>query len=430
MIGGVDFASSQFNRAWQAQRQPGSSFKVFVYTTAIAEGVPPTRILDDAPVTFRIPGSKDWTPRNYDRTFSGPVTLRRALEKSINVPAARMLAELGPQRVIETAKAMGIDSPLQPHLSLALGSADVTPLEMATAFASLANGGLRVQPMSILKVTDARGKLLEDHRPRRQVALSAAVAYVMTDLLKGVIAQGTGTAARIGRPAAGKTGTTDDYRNAWFIGYTPFLSTAVWVGNDDNSKMNRVVGGTVPAGIWAQFMKVATASDPPDDWRVPDGVVVATVCPGTWQLATVDCPNPRREVFTQQSAPRTYDLTPRADGNTESANGAPALPLNVSFPLDGAILRPPFAIEGSTAPGAMVTIEIIAQGAGGGARAGEAAMQANTDGRFAFEFRPREYQTGTTYVISVSAVGLNGAKASRRVTVSGEPPRQEPGPGR
>ena len=417
MIGGVDFTSSQFNRAWQARRQPGSAFKVFVYTTAIAEGVPPTRILDDAPVTFKIRGAADWTPKNYDGTFSGPVTLRRALEKSINVPATRMIYELGPQKVAETARAMGIESPLEPHLSLALGSADVTPLEMANAFATLASGGLRVQPLSILKVTDAKGKVLEEHRPHRQVGLPPEVAYVMTDLLKGVIERGTGAAANIGKPAAGKTGTTDDYRNAWFIGYTPHLVAAVWVGNDDNTPMNRVVGGMIPAEIWKAFMQVATANDQPDDWTPPEGVVITTVCAGTWQLATHDCPNPRREVFTRASAPTRYDLTTTARPETGSTEGTP-LSLTITSPADGSLRTPPFVIEGATAHGAMVTIIVMAEGVGGGVRAAEVAMQTNPTGRFSYEFRPTQRSAGARYVITVSAVGLNGAKASRTITVT------------
>ncbi|MDR7543234.1 MAG: penicillin-binding protein 1A [Armatimonadota bacterium] len=419
MIGGVDFAASQFNRAWQARRQPGSAFKVFVYTTAIAEGIPPTRILDDSPVTYRIAGARDWSPKNYDGKFSGPVTLRRAVERSINVPAARMTYELGPQKVAETARAMGIESPLAPHLSLALGSADVTPLEMATAFATLANGGLRVRPLSVVKVVDARGKVLEDHRPHRQVGIPADVAYVMTDILKGVIRHGTGTAANIGKPAAGKTGTTDDYRNAWFIGYTPRLSAAVWVGNDDNSPMNRVTGGMIPARIWASFMKVATASDPPEDWTPPEGVVVATVCAGSWQLATRDCPDPRREVFTRASAPTQYALPAAAQGPAASEE----LPLTILTPASGAYLAPPFVIQGTSAVGAMVTIVVTAGGVGGGARVAEVAMQTDAEGRFVYEFRPAYRAVGTQYLIAVSALGLNGARASRTITVTdGHPP--------
>jgi penicillin-binding protein 1A len=419
MIGGVDFASSQFNRAWQARRQPGSAFKVFVYTTAIAKGVPPTRLLDDSPITYKIPGAEDWSPKNYDKKFSGPITVRRALERSINVPAARLAHELGPGQVIETARSMGIESPLQPHFSLALGSADVTPLEMATAFGTLANGGLRVRPLSILKVTDTRGRVLEEHRPLRQVGLAPEVAYVMTDLLRGVIERGTGTAAAIGRPAAGKTGTTDDYRNAWFIGYTRQLSTAVWVGNDDNTPMRRVVGGMVPAEIWAAFMRAATAPLPAVDWPVPDGVVVTTVCADTWQLATADCPNPRREVFTRDSAPTTYE-TPAGQGPTQ--NGAVAiLPLVVHTPPNGGVRRPPFVVSGTTAPGAMVTIIVTAEGAGGGARAAEVAMQTTAGGQFAYDFRPASHAPGTRYVIAISVAGLNGGRANRVLTVFDRP---------
>ncbi len=416
MIGGVDFASSQFNRAWQARRQPGSAFKVFVYTTAIARGIPPTRIIDDSQITYGIPGAKDWTPKNYDGTFSGPITLRRALERSINVAAAKMIFELGPQRVLETARTMGIESPMQPVLSLALGSADVTPLEMARAFATLANGGLRTTPLAILKVTDSKGKVLEEHRPRREVAVAPEVAYVMTDLLKGVIQNGTGRAADIGRPAAGKTGTTDDYRNAWFIGFTPNLVTATWVGNDDNSPMNRVVGGMIPAEMWAAFMKPATASLPADDWSPPEGVIITTVCAGTWKLATPDCPDPRREVFTRESAPQPGDSGAAPD----QPNGTPAavVPLTIKRPSNGARLAPPFRIEGNSASGAMVTIVIVAQGAGGGAHAAEVAMQTSSGGDFSYEFRPPTRMPGARYVITVSSLGLNGGRASRVVTVT------------
>jgi 1A family penicillin-binding protein len=410
MIGGADFATSQFNRAWQARRQPGSAFKVFVYTTAIARGIPPTRVLEDAPVTYRIPGAPPWTPKNYDGKFSGPVTLRRALEQSINVPAARMIAELGPAAVVEVARKMGIESRLEPVLSLALGSADVTPLEMSAAFAALANGGLRVHPLAILKVTDARGKVLEEHRPRRELALEPDVAYIMTDLLKGVIERGTGRAAAIGRPAAGKTGTTDDYRNAWFVGYTPYLVTAVWVGNDDNTPMRRVVGGGLPAEIWAAFMKPATQAHPPDDWTPPEGVVVTTVCAGTWQLATPACPHPRREVFTRASAPSHSEPPPEQPT-------AQAAPLVVLRPREGEPLTPPFVIAGTSAPGAMVTIEVAMRTEEGLQKLVEVSMQTDAAGRFTYEFTPAVRTPGGRYVITVSALALSGARASRSLSV-------------
>ncbi len=425
MIGGADFAQSQFNRAWQARRQPGSAFKVFVYTAATNSGIPPTRLLENAPITYKIVGAADWSPKNYDGKYSEPVTLRRALERSINIPAAKMVHELGPERVIEVARAMGIESPLQPHLSLALGSWDVTPLEMASAFASLANGGVRLQPLAITKVTDPRGKVLEEHRPKRQAALPAEVAFVVTDLLKGVIDRGTGTAANIGRPAAGKTGTTDDYRNAWFVGYTPFLSAAVWVGNDDNTPMNRVVGGGVPAEMWAAFMKAASSRYPPDDWATPEGVVVTTVCAGSWQLATQGCLHPRREVFTRASAPTRYDLAPGrtdAGGAQSSVRGQGAIFVSVSSPADGSILEPPFVIDGVTSPGAMVSISVVAEGPGGASTAAEVSMQADPSGRFAFEFRPATRWHGMRYLITVVAQGAGGAKVSRSLTVVDGPP--------
>jgi penicillin-binding protein 1A len=273
MIGGYDWRQSQFNRAYQALRQPGSAFKPFIYTTAIEAGWRPWKMLLDAPVSYWS-GAGYWRPKNYDKKFRGPITLRRALEQSINVPAVRTLNKLGPQRVITVARRMGIQSPLEPNLSLALGSSDVTVLEMASAYGTLATLGIHTEPMAIRQVMDQTGKTLEQNVPRRQPALEVEVAYRMVDLLKGVITHGTGRRANIGRPAAGKTGTSDDHRNAWFIGFTPHLATAVWVGNDDNSPMKKVVGGTVPAGIWSAFMRTAVAAMPADDWDRPDGVEV------------------------------------------------------------------------------------------------------------------------------------------------------------
>lgn len=278
MIGGYDYEKSQFNRAWQARRQPGSAFKPFIYTTAVAHGARPWKTIIDGPVSYGR-GAYLWQPKNYDKRFRGEVTMRRALEQSINIPAVKTLAGLGVDAVIQVAHEMGITSPLRPDLSLALGSSEVTPLEMASAYGTLASLGLRAQPIAVTRVLDRSGKVLERNLPQREIALTTEVAYRMTDILKGVILRGTGRGAAIGRPAAGKTGTTDDYRNAWFIGYTPYLSAAVWVGNDDNSPMRKVVGGTVPARIWAAFMRVAVAAMPPHDWERPAGVAADPVQP-------------------------------------------------------------------------------------------------------------------------------------------------------
>jgi len=424
MIGGYDFAQSQFNRAWQARRQAGSAFKPFVYTAAIAKGIPTTRVIIDEPVTFEIfgtvePKDKIWTPKNYDDTFRGPMMLRAALEQSINIPAIKTIYEVGPQAVVEYAKRMGISSPLQPNLSLALGTNDVTPLEMATAFGTLATMGVRAEPIGILKVTDREGRVLEERVPRRELALNADVAYVMTDLLRGVMLRGTGTAANIGRPAAGKTGTTDDYHNAWFIGYTPHLVTTVWVGNDDNTPMNRVVGGNVPARIWSAFMRVAVQGTPTEDWTRPDGVVTATVCGTSGLLATNQCPNPRTEVFIRGTEPTEFDLNPSAaappDGTPEPV--VLALPLMVTAPAQGQAVSSPFMIEGSTDPSATVNLKVVARGSFVKINVTETRVPVTNDGRFAYLFRPSLHVGGVEYVITVTASTASGNRATTTLTV-------------
>jgi len=410
MIGGYDFDQTQFNRAWQARRQPGSAFKPFIYVTALANGVPPSRVLVDAPVAYRIPGAGVWRPKNYDRRFRGPITLRRALEHSVNVPAVRMLSELGPDRVIEYARRMGISSDLRPHLSLALGTSEVTPLEMASAYGVLANLGVRVAPVAILKVTDASGKVLYEHFPDREIALAPPVAYLMTDILKGVITRGTGRAANIGRPAAGKTGTTDDYRNAWFIGYTPTLVAAVWVGNDDNTPMRRVVGGGLPAKIWAAFMRSALEGVPPEDWPRPDGVVVRG---GELYIrGTEPTPPP-------PPPPSPPPLPPEAGSNgAEPAGTAEALALTVTEPQDGAHVRTPVVIRGVTAPGATVAITILADGGLVAVRLVETYLPADEQGTFAYRFAPSIPIPGMRYAITLTARLPGGATATRTLTIT------------
>lgn len=419
MIGGYDFEKSQFNRAWQARRQPGSAFKPFIYTTAIAKGMRTTKVIVDEEVTYEIVGTVEkeriWKPKNYDGKFRGPVTMRQAIEQSINIPAIKTLAEVGPEQVLEYAVRMGIKSPLQPHLSLALGTNDVTPLEMASAYGTLATLGVRAEPIAIRKVTDRDGRVLEENLPHRQLVLSAEVAYVMTDLLKGVIERGTGRAAAIGRPAAGKTGTTDDYRNGWFIGFTPQLSTAVWVGNDDNTPMRKVVGGMVPARIWGAFMKVATQSMPPDDWARPDGVVVATVCGSSGLLATTACPDPRPEVFVRGTEPSEYDLNPAPADGSPAVTG-PVL-LTVQSPSNGQAVSSPFEIEGLTSLGATVNLTITAQGGFLHLQIAESNLPVTADGRFTYVFRPSIRISGVRYLITITAVSSDGRRATATLTV-------------
>jgi len=422
MIGGYDFEKSQFSRAWQARRQPGSAFKPFIYTTAIANRMTTTKIIVDEPVTYEIVGAVEseriWKPRNYEGRFSGPVTLRTALERSINIPAIKTISELGPQTVIAYARRMGITSPLQPHLSLALGSNEVTPLEMASAFGTLAAMGVHAEPIAISKITTRDGQVLEDNPPRRDLVLSADVAYVMVDLMKGVITRGTGRSAGIGRPAAGKTGTTDDYRNAWFIGYTPYLSTAVWVGNDDNTPMRRVVGGMVPARIWRAFMRTAVEGMPPDDWGRPDGVVAATVCGSSGLLATRACSNPRHELFIRGTEPTEYEYGRAAENGGEVTIVTGDLPLEILAPAGGRTVNTPFAIEGDTVPGAVVSLSILAQGGFLRIQVAETHLPVTSEGKFTYVFRPSLQISGVRYIITIKATGPDGESATATLTVT------------
>ena len=418
MIGGYDFTRSQFNRAWQARRQPGSAFKPFIYTTALGTGASPAKVIVDEPVTYEIPGTREriWKPKNYDRTYSGRVTMRTALERSINIPAVKTLAEVGPEAVIHTAQRMGIRSPLQPHLSLALGTNEVTPLEIASAYGTLAALGVRAEPIAVRRVLTRGGQVLEDNLPHRELAVSADVAYVMVDLMKGVINRGTGRAASIGRPAAGKTGTTDDYRNAWFIGFTPQIVTSVWVGNDDNKPMRRVTGGSVPARIWASFMKTALKDVAVEDWSRPELVVAVRVCGSSGLLATGACPNPRNEVFVRGTEPTEYDRSVPPDG-TDGQTVTGSVPLQIVSPGGGGVSSP-FAIEGVTVPGATVTLTIMAEAGFLRVQAAEAQPPVTADGRFSYVFRPSVKVSGVKYIITVRAVASDGQQSTATLTVS------------
>jgi penicillin-binding protein 1A len=267
MVGGVDYKKSQFNRVTQAKRQVGSAFKPFVYLTAFNERVlTPDSMVLDAPITIRQPGTADWSPKNYSGNFSGPLSVRQAIQYSVNIPAVTTIQRMGPLNVIETAKAVGIKSKMKPYLSLALGSAELTPLEMASAYATFANGGKRPEKVTpIAKVADSKGFVFEDNtrQPLRQVYDPYAVS-MLNDVLQTVVNSGTGIQARLpGRAVAGKTGTTSDNKDSWFIGYVPQLVTLVWVGNDNNTRMDNATGGTVCAPIWQKYMSLVTSKMKP-----------------------------------------------------------------------------------------------------------------------------------------------------------------------
>ncbi|MBI3976364.1 MAG: hypothetical protein HY334_08245, partial [Armatimonadetes bacterium] len=262
----------------------------------------------------------------------------------------------------------------------------------------------------LLKVTDASSKVLYEASSERVAALSPEVAYLMTDILKGVITWGTGRAAVIGRPAAGKTGTTDDYRNAWFIGYTPQLSTAVWVGNDDNAPMRRVVGGGLPAQIWAAFMKPAMAKEQKLDWTRPDGIVARS---GEIYIRGTEPPEaePTPALGTGPGA------LPGTAPGAQPAVAAAAPALSIDSPADGVQVQTPVVIAGTTAPGATVRIVVVADSGLVTVTLVESYIPADDRGRFAYEFRPAAPIPGMKYVITVTAIGPQGASASLTITV-------------
>ena len=266
LVGGVDYKSSQFNRAVQSRRQPGSSFKPFVYYAALESGkFSPETIIDDAPVSYRVPGGI-YRPQNYGgkEDFAGVMSLSKALSQSRNIPAVKLGMTVGLEEIIKTARKVGIESPMQPVISLPLGSIGVTPLEMAGAFATFASNGWYSDTTIILQVTDSKGNILLDNTPRPKRILDPWATANLTTMLTGVLEPGgTGQKANIGRPAAGKTGTTSSERDVWFVGYVPQLATAVWIGNDDYQSMGKgITGGDYAAPVWRSFMLKALKDEP------------------------------------------------------------------------------------------------------------------------------------------------------------------------
>ncbi len=268
MVGGVDAKKSEYNRVLQAKRQPGSAFKPFVYYTAFASGkYSPDSTIVDGPVGY--PDGYDmYYPQNYDRSFMGAITLRRALEQSRNVPAVKLGQEVGLNKVIEVCRSIGVKSLIDPVISLPLGAVDLTPMEMAGAYATFASNGWYSEPTLIAQVTDSSGNVLLDNTPKLRQVLDPWASAALNDALQGVVMRGTATAAQIGRPAAGKTGTTSSERDIWFVGYVPQLATAVWVGNDDYSPLGHgATGGTFVAPIWRDFMSQALQDVPVEKFR-------------------------------------------------------------------------------------------------------------------------------------------------------------------
>ncbi len=335
MIGGRNYADSQFNRAVSAKRQPGSSFKPFVYLAALEKGLTPDTVREDAPISV-----KGWKPENYSREYFGPVTLTKALSLSLNTVAVRLGLEVGPKAVVAVAHRLGIASELDPVPSIALGSSEVTPLEMVTAYAAFANGGVGVQPHVIARVRTAGGKQLY---VRRNASFGRVIdpQYVamMNQMMEETLLTGTARKAELpGWQAAGKTGTSQDWRDAWFVGYTSYLIAAVWLGNDDASPTRKVSGGNLPVEIWSRFMKAAH-----------QGVPVAGLPLGTWRSA--EAPNPFAPLLPPLDLNGAQAPAPRSGGRGGLAPVTSSAPVSSSAPVNFAPPPAP-APRGAPAPAA------------------------------------------------------------------------------
>lgn len=305
MVGGTGWTDKdQFNRAWQAERQPGSSFKTFVYTSCIEAGFPPSTTIPDSPINI-----DGWKPNNSDHKFYGPMSMANGMKQSRNVIAVRALQLAGINRVIQIARKMGIKGRLNPVPSLALGSADLTVLEMADAVSTIPNGGVRIPATPIKLITDRDGNVVVDNRfPSKTDVLAESTASYMMEMMRGVVQGGTATAAYIpNHEAGGKTGTTDNYRNAWFVGYTRDYTTAAWVGNDDNSQMWRSFGGDLPARIWRAVMVYANRNTESSKLPITRPAKVGVLmCQDSKQRVGPKCPNTYREMFPRYGIPRNY----------------------------------------------------------------------------------------------------------------------------
>jgi penicillin-binding protein 1A len=287
MVGGFSFARSKFNRATQARRQMGSAFKPIVYTAAIDRGFTPISVFIDEPVSYEVgPNQPRYEPQNYDRKYEGPVTLRHAIEESRNIPAVKAMDEIGPNTVVYYAKRFGFPESFQPYLSLALGAAEATLVEVTSAYSAFPNQGVRMAPYAVLNITDREGNVLEENRPEPREAIRADTAYVMTNLMRGVVQRGTAAAAAtLDWPLAGKTGTMDEYTDAWFVGFDPNITVGVWVGYDEKKSLgHNETGAAAALPIWIDFMRnyIAARGDPknPPQFEAPGNIVFVTLDSG------------------------------------------------------------------------------------------------------------------------------------------------------
>jgi penicillin-binding protein 1A len=308
--GGRDYNESKFNRALQARRQPGSAFKPFVYTVAIDSNFTPASVIMDQPITLETPEGL-WRPENYDRKFYGPVSLRHALNRSINLVAIQVLLEVGVYNVINYVRKAGLQHEMRPVPSLAIGSCEATNYEMTLAYSVYANHGVQPVPYCIEKIYDRNGRLLESHKPERKKILSSSTAYIMASLLTSVVRAGTGASSiqrGFTRIAGGKTGTTNDYSDAWFVGFTPQIACGVWVGVDERRSMGHGVTGSRGAiPIWTETMKALHRDLPPVGFGRPETIRSERICKETYKVATDYCPDTYNEIFSESDSLETCD---------------------------------------------------------------------------------------------------------------------------
>jgi penicillin-binding protein 1A len=331
MIGGYDFERSKFNRATQAKRQPGSAFKPFVYAAAFDRNLTPSTIIEDEPITFRfrVGGEViEWSPDNYDRKFRGPTTLRRALENSINVVTVKLIQQIGVEPVIRMAHQMGIESELRPEIALGLGVSEVTPLELTSAYGVLATGGLRAEPVAIRKVTDSLGRILEEHVPEPQAVMRPETAFVLTNVMKGVIERGTAARARaLKRPLAGKTGTTSEATDVWFIGFTPNLVAGVWVGYDVKKSLGPAeTGSRMALPLWIAFMQRILPDLPVEDFPVPENVIAMPVDHQSGEPVPPSEKGAILEYFIKGTEPAPFEARPPSGLSPLPAQASPPPP--------------------------------------------------------------------------------------------------------
>jgi penicillin-binding protein 1A len=342
MVGGRDFSESQFNRAVHSRRQPGSAFKPFIYAAALEKGYNPSTILMDSPIEYMDhDGGTYWAPKNYDKEFKGPITFRNALAHSRNVVTVKILEDIGVGFALKFIKKMGVESPIKRDLSIALGTSGISMLEMTSSFGIFANGGERIKPIFIKKIVTMKGEVLEENTPYvdlgeeeeeeegeetivppaptpilKERVLSPQNAFIITHLLQGVVQHGTGQRAKVlGRPIAGKTGTSSDYADAWFIGYTPSILAGVWVGFDDKTSLGRhETGSRASLPIWISFMDQALRNTPIEPFRAPEKIVLIKVNLETGTPADGSSPETILEAFAEGSFPKEKE---------EPASGAP-----------------------------------------------------------------------------------------------------------